>query len=154
MQNIEIPLICISLPNFDSKNKCPTIIIFSGHGSAKQVAFEENSYQRGAGLALAKRGFLLYIMENRGMGELSHLGNHLRIDAVARIIGGTWYGEVITDALYLVENVVHESNIDHNRIGTTGISTGGALSLIVTALDNRISAAYVQGYLGSFKNKR
>lgn len=148
---LEIPIYIIYPPNFDSKNKYPTIIIFSGHGSAKQVAFEESSYQRGAGLALAKRGFLLYIMENRGMGELSHLGSHLRIDAVARIIGGTWYGEVITDALYLVENVIHESNTDHNRIGTAGVSSGGALSFIVAALDNRISAAYVQGYLGSFK---
>jgi len=148
---LEIPIYIIYPPHFNSKNKYPTIIIFSGHGSAKQAAFEENSYQQGAGVALSKQGFLLYVMENRGMGELSYLGNHLRIDAVARIIGGTWYGEVITDALWLAENLHHEPNVDINRIGTAGVSTGGALSMLVAALDNRISAVYVQGYLGSFK---
>ncbi|MFX1392823.1 MAG: alpha/beta hydrolase family protein [Promethearchaeota archaeon] len=148
---LEIPIYVIYPPNFESNKKYPTIIIFSGHGSAKQAAFEENSYQHGAGIALSKRGFLVYVMENRGMGELSYLGNHLRIDAVARIIGGTWYGEIITDALWLVENLYHQSYVDINKIGTAGVSTGGAVSLIVTALDNKISAAYIQGYLGSFK---
>ncbi|MFX0186766.1 MAG: alpha/beta hydrolase family protein [Candidatus Hodarchaeota archaeon] len=148
---LEIPIYVIYPFNFDPNKKYPTIIIFSGHGSAKQAAFEKDSYQHGAGLALSKQGFLVYVMENRGMGKLSYLGSHLRIDAVARIIGGTWYGEIITDALWLVENLHHESNVDNNRIGTAGISTGGALSLIVAALDNRISASYVQGYLGSFK---
>ncbi len=148
---LEIPIYVIYPPNFDSKKKYSTVIVFSGHGSAKQAAFEDNSYQHGAGIALAKQGFLVYVMENRGMGELSHLGNHLRIDAIARIIGGTWYGEVITDALWLVENLHSEVNVEINRIGTAGVSTGGALSMIVAALDNRISAAYVQGYLGPFK---
>ncbi|MFX1504362.1 MAG: alpha/beta hydrolase family protein [Promethearchaeota archaeon] len=148
---LEIPTYIIYPPNFESNKKYPTIIIFSGHGSAKQAAFEENSYQHGAGIALSKKGFLVYVMENRGMGDLSYLGNHLRIDAVARIIGGTWYGEILTDALWLIENLHHHSYVDMNCIGTAGVSTGGAMSLIVTALNNNISAAYIQGYLGSFK---
>jgi len=148
---LEIPIYVIYPPNFESNKKYPTIIIFSGHGSAKQAAFEENSYQHGAGVAFSKKGFLVYIMENRGMGELSYLGNHLRIDAVARIIGGSWYGEIITDALWLIENLHYQSYVDINRIGTAGVSSGAAVSLMVAALDNRISAAYIQGYLGSFK---
>ena len=85
------------------------------------------------------------------MGKLSYLGNHLRIDAVARITGGTWYGEIITDALWLIENLYNEPNVNKSLIGTAGVSTGGAISMIVASLDERISAAYVQGFLGSFK---
>jgi len=85
------------------------------------------------------------------MGDLSHLGSHLRIDAVARVTGGTWYGEIITDALWLIENLHNEPNVDTSRIGTAGTSTGGALSMIASALDKRIAATYIQGYLGSFR---
>ena len=148
---LEIPIYVIYPPNFNSTRKYPAIVIFSGHGAAKQAAFEENSYQHGAGLALAKHGFLVFAMENRGMGELSFLGNHLRIDAIARIVGGTWYGEIITDALWLIENLQNEKNVNPSRIGCAGVSTGGGLSMIVSALDDRITATYVQGYLGSFR---
>ncbi len=149
--NIKIPLIVIYPSNFDIKKKYPTIILFSGHGTAVQVAFEKTSYQHGCGINLAESGFLVYIMENRGMGKLSYLGNHLRIDAVARLAGGTWYGELITDALWLVENLHHEPHVNISAIGTAGVSTGGALSMIVSSLDERIAATYVQGFLGSYK---
>jgi len=148
---IKIPILVIYPPNFDIKKKYPTIIIFSGHGTADQVAFEKTSYQHGCGINLSERGFLVYIMENRGMGKLSYLGSHLRIDAVARITGGTWYGEIITDALWLIENLHHEPNVNVSRIGTAGVSTGGAISMIVTSLDERIATTYVQGFLGSYR---
>ncbi len=148
---LEIPIYVIYPPNFNIKKKYPCILIFSGHGSAKQVVFEENSYQHAAGTSIAQQGFLVYVMENRGMGKLSHLGSHLRIDAVARVSGGSWYGEIMTDALWLIENIHLESIVDTKRIGTAGVSTGGALSMIISAIDKRIAASYVQGFLGSFR---
>jgi dienelactone hydrolase len=148
---IKIPVYVVYPPNFNNKQKYPTIILFSGHGSAFQLAFEKTSYQHGGGAKLAENGFLVYIMENRGMGKLSYLGNHLRIDAVAKVTGGTWYGELITDALYLVENLHKEPNVDFSRIGTAGVSTGGAISMITSSLDERITATYVQGFLGSYR---
>ena len=148
---LEIPIYIIYPPNFNIKKKYPCIVIFSGHGSAKQVAFDENSYQQAAGSSIAQQGFLVYVMENRGMGKLSHLGNHLRIDAVARVSGGSWYGEIMTDALWLIENIHLESIVDTKRIGTAGVSTGGAISMITSAIDKRIAASYVQGFLGSFR---
>ena len=148
---LKIPVFVIYPPNFNNKKKYPSIILFSGHGSASQLAFEKTSYQHGCGISLAKKGFIIYIMENRGMGKLSYLGNHLRIDAVARMTGGTWYGEIITDALLLIENLQLVPNVDISQIGTAGVSTGGAISMIVTSLDERIAATYVQGFLGSYR---
>ena len=148
---LEIPIYVIYPPNFNTKKKYPCILIFSGHGSSKQVAFDEGSYQQAAGTAIAQEGFLVYVMENRGMGKLSHLGNHLRIDAVARVSGGSWYGEIMTDALWLIEKIHLESIVDIKRIGTAGVSTGGAISMIISAIDTRIAVSYVQGFLGSFR---
>ncbi|MCP4685039.1 MAG: hypothetical protein GY867_06260 [bacterium] len=129
----------------------PAVLLFSGHGSAAQAAYDSSSYQRGAGADLARAGFVVFVMENRGMGRLEHLGDHQRIDAVARLTGGCWYGEIVTDALYLLANVLEEPYVDGRRIGAAGVSTGGALSMFVAAFDNRIAATYVQGFLGSFK---
>ena len=148
---LEIPIYVLYPPNFNIKKKYPCILIFSGHGSAKQVVFDVNSYQHAAGTSIARQGFLVYVMENRGMGRLSNLGNHLRIDAVARVSGGSWYGEIMTDALWLIENMHLESIVDTKRIGTAGVSTGGAISMIISAIDKRIAASYVQGFLGSFR---
>lgn len=148
---LEIPLYVFYPPNFDKNKQYPTLIIFSGHGSAKQAVFEKSSYQHGCGVTLSQLGFLVYVMENRGMGKLFYLGDHLRIDAVARITGGSWYGEIITDALWLVEVLQKEPNVDITRVSTAGVSTGGFLSMIIAALDERIASAYVQGFLSSFK---
>lgn len=148
--SVEIPFYEFFPDNFDSKKTYPTIVLFSGHGNMDQVAFEKKSYQKGFALTLAKYGFLVYTMENRGMGKLSHLGDHMRIYAVARMVGESWYGEITSDALYLLE-IINRKNYTSRHLGVGGVSTGGALSLLTSAIDKKIVATYVQGYLGSYK---
>jgi len=147
--SVLIPFYEIFPNGFNEEKSYPTVVLFSGHGKMDEVAFDDDSYQKGLGLYLAKQGFLVYIMENRGMGKLSYLGDHMRIDAVARMVGGSWYGEITTDALFLLD-LVFNKNYTAN-IGVGGVSTGGALSMLTSAIDDRIIATYVQGYLGSYK---
>ncbi len=148
---VEIIFYAIFPPDFEEKGKYPAIVMYSGHGNAGQLVFAKNSYQHAGAFELAQSGFVVYAMENRGMGELSYLGDHMRIDAVARLTGGSWYGEITTDALYLFEHVFQQPYVEKDKIGVGGVSTGGALSLFVSALDRRIAASFVQGYLGSFR---
>ena len=148
---VEIPFYEIQPPGFDSTFRYPTIVLYSGHGNMDQVAFDRSSYQKGAGLDLARGGFLVFTMENRGMGKLSYLGDHLRIDAVARLTGGSWHGEITTDALTLLDVVFQRPYVAEQRVGVAGISAGGSLSLMTAALDGRIAASYVQGHLGSYR---
>jgi hypothetical protein len=148
--SLEVPFYELLPPGFDQSNSYPAVILFSGHGDMEQVAFEKSSYQKGAALDLAKGGFVIFVMENRGMGKLAYLGNHLRIDAVARMLGGSWYGEITTDGLYLLELVLQKPYVNR-RVGVGGVSSGAALSLIISAIDDRVISAYVQGYLGSYK---
>ena len=148
---VQIPFYELLPREFDTLKQYPTIIMFSGHGDMDQVAHEKWTYQKGGALALANEGFVVYVMENRGMGNLSNLGDHLKIDAVARLTGGSWYGELITDGLDLIELVLRKEYVDQNRLGVGGVSTGGALSMLTAAIDDRVIAVYVQGYLGSYK---
>ena len=152
---LKVPVMQFLPMDFDANKKYAAIIIFSGSGSYNQINFEKDSYQHAAALELAKAGFLTFSMENRGMGELAYLATHgtpfEHIDAVARLTGGTWYGEVITDGLYLLDEVHNLDYVDKNKIGVAGISAGGALSMFTAAIDERISAVYVQGYYGSYK---
>ena len=147
--SVEIPFYEIYPAGFNHEMTYPTVVLFSGHGNMDELAFARGSYQKGLGLHLAKHGFIVYVMENRGMGKLSYLGDHMRIDSVARMVGGSWYGEITTDALFLLDMVFDKSYTAN--IGVGGVSTGGALSMLTSAIDNRIAATYVQGYLGSYK---
>jgi len=150
---VGIPVMRFFPPGYDEDDpdrEYPALMVFSGHGGYRQVNFEKDSYQHAAALRLAGEGYMVFSMENRGMGELSYLGDHLRMDAAARLTGGSWYGEIITDALFLLEVVYNSRNVDRERIGAAGVSTGGALSMFTAALDERVAAAYVQGYFGSY----
>ncbi|KJD45507.1 acetylxylan esterase [Paenibacillus terrae] len=135
---------------FKETQKYPTILVFSGHGEMEELISKPESYQHAGAVELAKSGYLVFVMENRGMGKLAKMGDHLVLDAVSRLHGGSWYGDITTDALYLSAAVNEIPYVDKQRIGTAGVSTGGALSMLVAALDDRVSAAYVQGYLGTY----
>ncbi|WP_193190907.1 acetylxylan esterase [Paenibacillus polymyxa] len=146
----KIPGEVIYPKGFKTSTKYPTILVFSGHGEMEELISKSESYQHAGAVGLAKNGYLVYAMENRGMGKLAKMGDHLVLDAVARLHGGSWYGDITTDALYLSAAVNEVPYVDKQRIGTAGVSTGGALSMLVAALDDRVSAAYVQGYLGTY----
>ncbi len=101
---VEIPFYELLPPGFDNHKRYPVVIMFSGHGDMEQVAHEKWTFQKGAWLSLAKEGFVVYTMKNRGMGMLSDLGNHLKIHAVARLTGGSWYGELTTERTLFTRN--------------------------------------------------
>ncbi|MBL7147248.1 MAG: acetylxylan esterase [Nanoarchaeota archaeon] len=148
---LEIPVMQFFPTNFDPNNLHHTIIVFSGNGGYENVNFKKRSYQHAAALELAKAGYLVFSMENRGMGELAYLGHYLRIDGVARLTGGSYFGEIITDGLFLSEYVSSLEYVDKDRIGAAGVSLGAALSLFTAVIDERIKAVYYQGYFGSYK---
>ncbi|MGG4219755.1 acetylxylan esterase [Paenibacillus jamilae] len=147
----KIPGEVIYPKGFKTNIKYPTVLVFSGHGEMEELISKRESYQHAGGVGLAQKGYLVYTMENRGMGKLAKMGDHLVLDAVSRLQGGSWYGDITTDALYLSAAVNAIPYVDKQKIGTAGVSTGGALSMLVAALDDRVSAAYVQGYLGTYE---
>jgi dienelactone hydrolase len=64
--------------------------------------------------------------------------------------GFTWPGIMFWDDIRSVEYLVTRPEVDKNRIGCVGLSVGGLRSCHLAALDDRIKAAVVVGWMASF----
>ncbi len=66
--------------------------------------------------------------------------------------GLTWPGIVAWDDLRTVDYLSSRADVDPTRIGCTGISMGGYRSLYLSALDQRIRAACVVGFMSTTRS--
>jgi len=64
--------------------------------------------------------------------------------------GFTWPGVMLWDDLRTVDYLVRRPEVDKSRIGCVGLSVGGFRSCHLAALDDRIKAAVVVGWMTSF----
>ena len=74
-------------------------------------------------------------------------------DLVARTIGAagfTWPGVMFWDDVRSVDYLASRPEVDASRIGCVGLSVGGVRSAHLAALDDRIKAAVVVGWMTSF----
>jgi dienelactone hydrolase len=65
--------------------------------------------------------------------------------------GLTWPGLVFWDDIRTVDYLVSRPEVDSQRIGCIGISMGGWRSCFLAALDERITAACVTGFMSTFR---
>jgi hypothetical protein len=63
--------------------------------------------------------------------------------------GSSWPGIVFNDDLRTVDYLVSRPEVDPERIGCLGISMGGYRSTYLAALDERIKAACIVGFMSS-----
>jgi len=64
--------------------------------------------------------------------------------------GFTWSGVMFWDDMRTVDYLVTRPEVDKTRIGCVGLSVGGLRSCHLAALDDRIKAAVVVGWMASF----
>jgi dienelactone hydrolase len=64
--------------------------------------------------------------------------------------GFTWPGVMFWDDVRTVDYLVTRPEVDRNRIGCVGLSVGGLRACHLAALDDRIKAAVVVGWMASF----
>ena len=64
--------------------------------------------------------------------------------------GFTWPGVMFWDDVRTVDYLLTRPEVDKNRIGCVGLSVGGLRSCHLAALDDRIKAAVVVGWMASF----
>ncbi|HID23032.1 MAG TPA: hypothetical protein EYP14_11615, partial [Planctomycetaceae bacterium] len=131
------------------RDRLPTIVCFMGHGKVRQILDEPDSYQHACAARLAEQGYLVFAMENVGMEP--HRDTHLELDRILRLDGYGWYSLLFAHQLMLLDFVFADARVDTNRVGVTGVSTGGLLALTAAALDKRVAAASVQGIFGSMR---
>ena len=146
-----------------SFNKDKNIVLFSGHGSAKDLIFGKNfidfltnvdfdsfdTYQSKLALKLAEPNRSIFVLENRCMGYMNYLGDYKTIDAYYRLSGGSLMGIWLSDAIFFLDFI--NSKVINKSISTFGISTGGFLSLFSSLYSKNINHVICQGYLSNFK---
>lgn len=161
--NVEI----ISFRIFDARNKkniddLTPVVFFSGHGSAKDLIFGKNildffidvdfktfsTYQSRAAINTCNTNNCVYVMENRGMGYMEHLGNYKEINALYQLSGSSLIGQWINDGI-IFSQIIYKQHL--KNITLAGISSGGLTSFIVSLFVKNIKTVICQGYLSSFQ---
>jgi hypothetical protein len=70
----------------------------------------------------------------------------------ALLFGQTMIGWRVWDAMRTIDWIETRPELDRNRVGCMGISGGGTVTQFSTALDPRIKAAFISGYLNTFRD--
>ncbi|HEY1764798.1 MAG TPA: alpha/beta fold hydrolase [Opitutaceae bacterium] len=119
--------------------KLPALLIFHGYSANSSDWSEKLSY--------VSQGFCVAALDVRGQGGLSEdvggvKGNTLRGHIVRGLDSADpkalLYRSIFLDAAQLARIVMGFSEVDAQRVGATGVSQGGALTLACAALEPRI----------------
>lgn len=70
----------------------------------------------------------------------------------ALLVGKTMVAWRAWDVVRAIDYIATRTELDQNRIGCMGISGGGTVTVFATALEPRIRAALVSGYLNTFRD--
>jgi dienelactone hydrolase len=85
--------------------------------------------------------------------ERFDVASSLHEDTLAKAagaLGQTFAGAVLADDLVALEVLSAQKGVDPTRLGTIGFSGGGGRSLLIAALDHRITASVVSCMMATF----
>lgn len=144
------------------------ILVFHGHDPSAQYCMgnypdeetartnlaTDNNYAK----ALAEAGYLVCVVEQRGMGErksdlvanVFSLSSCRHLSFFYQLHGRTLLGERVWDGMCAATWLLSRKDIS-GGLCCTGHSGGGTTSLFLSALDERIKAVVVGGYFNSFR---
>ncbi|MBA4187411.1 MAG: hypothetical protein C0467_05265 [Planctomycetaceae bacterium] len=152
------------------------VIDFGKNHPAMTTYHERNYDGRPTATALVRRGYVVITIdafmfgERRVMMDADHgvgwdrtkytLDDVTKLNQVCRgkestivksliFAGLTWPGIVFWDDIRTVDYLVTRPEVDPKRIGCLGISMGGYRSIYLAALDDRIQAACIAGFMSS-----
>lgn len=123
------------------------------------VAAAIDRYNGDYGLQLVRQGFLVFCPDPRGYGERQEewerpdplMSSCDTLTHMALGLGQTVLGMETWDLHRLIDYIVTRDDCDPERIGMVGLSGGGMQTLWAAALDDRVRAAAISGYLYGFK---
>lgn len=166
---IDIPAYVL-LPK-DSVGKIPGVVAVHGHGYGKNdlVGLWEDGtersvpdgYHKDFALEIMRRGMVVIVPDQIGFGQRRELediqkgyntSSCRKLAFWAQMLGKTAVGMRVWDIMRCIDYLNTLPQVDQDRIGCMGISGGGTTTLFTAALDERIKAAVVSGYLCTFKD--
>jgi dienelactone hydrolase len=149
----------------------PAVICIPGHGRGVDdiVGIDDQGrdrtdkagYQHDFAIQVAEAGMVAVALEPLGFGcrrdaitARRGLGTSACQPAAggALLVGGTMIGWRVWDVMRTIDYIATRPDLDVRRVGCMGISGGGTVTLFGAALDPRIRAAMVSGYLNTFQH--
>lgn len=154
------------------------VLDLDGYHAALSEYQERNYDGQPTSTALVRRGYVVLTIDALGFGErrvlldsdlrlgwdrakysrdeVARLNQHCREKeatlAKALILAGlTWPGVVFWDDIRSLDYLLTRPEVDPDRVGCLGISMGGYRSLFLAALDERIAAACVTGFMSTVR---
>lgn len=137
-------------PKASADGKRAAVLCPIGHYLTAGKAVEENQVLC---IKLAKLGFVVLTYDAIGHGERMVSGNiHHEAGYALLPLGQTVAGWMVWDSMRALDYLLSLPEVDPERIGITGNSGGGLNTLFTSALDLRIRAAAVAGYVFQFND--
>lgn len=147
----------------------PTILCLHGHGygvdaivglDGKGGPLKGKEYQNSFGLQAVRHGYAVLAIEVLGFGRRregefeggSRASSCQTLSGTALMVGQTMAGWRVYDAIRALDYLETRPEVDQQRIGAMGISGGGLNTLYLTAVDERVSAAMVSGFMNTFRD--
>ncbi|MBE7559299.1 acetylxylan esterase [bacterium] len=130
----------------DGEGPFPAMVNPIGHWGAGKAVMQVQSRCMG----LARRGVAALALETVGAMERAAPGNDHDVGLASVLVGQTDVGVQVWDAMRAVDYLQSRPEIDANRIGSTGVSGGGLITLYLAALDERIVCAVPVCYVVTY----
>jgi len=147
------------------------VLALHGHGYGKEeiTGFDAKGqprsigegYQKDFAFRLAERGFTVLAIDQCGFGERreeedvergADASSCWQLSTWALLYGENALGRRVWDAMRSIDFLEGLNWVRPGRIGVMGISGGGTTALFTSALDDRVAATVVSGYLNTFKD--
>lgn len=151
--------------------RLPAVICVPGHGrgvddivgidAEGRDRTDKGGYQHDFAIQTVEAGMIAVAIEPMAFGcrrdpitAKRGLGNSACQPAAgaALLLGETMIGWRAWDVMRTIDWMETRPDIDAKRIGCMGISGGGTCTLFTSALEPRIRAAFVSGYLNTFRD--
>jgi dienelactone hydrolase len=148
-----------------------TVVCIPGHGRGVDdiVGIGENGeertnkpgYQHDFAVQVVEHGMAAVAIEPLGFGHRRDAITKAKGDTQsacqpvagsALLFGQTMLGWRVWDVMRTIDWIETRPELDRNRLGCMGISGGGTCTQFSAALDGRIKAAFVSGYLNTFRD--
>lgn len=154
-----------------ARTPVPSVICVPGHGRGVddivgiddkgQERADKAGYQHDFAVQMAEAGIAAVAIEPLGFGCRRDPANVKRglgrsacqpLAGAALLLGQTMIGWRVYDVMRTLDLIATRPELDVKRVGCMGISGGGTCTLFAAALEPRIRAALISGYLNTFRD--
>jgi dienelactone hydrolase len=149
----------------------PAVVCVPGHGRGldEVIGVDEHGreqanpdgYQHGYALQVVAQGLAAVVIEPLAFGCRRDPVTRRKgpdkwacqpVAAAALLFGETMIAWRVWDVMRTIDWIATRKDLDARRVGCVGISGGGTCTLFSAALEPRIRAAFVSGYLNTFRD--